>query len=115
MRWLKSAGTFGPRLGERLRREAIDGPGTVSLSPVTKAIVEAIGSTLPKFQSIRFEPITAPMRRKRNLPLGETLLHFFETRLENTAGIDHVTLLRSPGAELRADRSGMKILLGFFA
>src|SRR2546423_15266530 len=100
MRWLKSASTFAPRLGERLRREAIDGPGTVSLSRVTKAVVEAIGAALPKFQSIRFEPITAPMRRKRNLPLGETLLHFFETRLENTAGSHYAAFLLRAGGEL---------------
>ena len=55
------------------------------------------------------------MRRKRDLSFGETLFHLFEARVENSARIDYLTLLRGPGTELSADRPGMKIFLGFFA
>src|SRR5262249_25935501 len=55
------------------------------------------------------------MRRERNFTLGESLLHLFESRVKNAARVDDLTLIRRPGAELRTERTGVKIFFGFFA
>src|SRR5437868_5015079 len=55
------------------------------------------------------------MRRQRNWSFREALLHLLESRVKDAPSVDRLTLLRGPGAELRANRSRMKISFGFFA
>src|SRR5712691_13188960 len=88
-------------------REAIDLPGTILLPRVTKAIVQPIRTTLPEFDSFRLEPISAPMRRQRNLSLGEALFHFLEPSIEHPPRVDHLALARGPRVELRAGRASV--------
>src|SRR5437870_95571 len=78
------------------RRQSIDRPGAVRLERVTEAIVQTVGPALPKFDPIRFESISAPMRRKRHRAVGETLFHFFEASIENAPRINYFALMRGP-------------------
>jgi hypothetical protein len=47
-----------------LRRQSLDQPtATNRLASVTKAIVQAVRTTLPEFDHIRFYSVAAPVRR----------------------------------------------------
>src|SRR4029077_12048582 len=89
----------------------VDRPGTVGQPRVTKAIVQAIRTALPEFDSLGVKSISAPMRRQRNFSLGKALLHLFESGSKHAPRVDHFALTRCQSAKRRARRAGMKILL----
>ena len=55
------------------------------------------------------------MRREWNFTVGEPLFHLFQPRIKNATRVDHLTLIRCPGADLRAERPGVKVFVGFIA
>ena len=66
---------FVGELGERhdgLRRKSVDQPAAIALSAITKAIVQSIRPPLPELNRFRHDPVSAPMRRKRDRPAFET-------------------------------------------
>ena len=56
-----------------LRSEAVD-PPRFALARITKAIMQAIGAALPELDSLRFDPITAPVRGTGNFLPGKSFL-----------------------------------------
>jgi len=58
-----------------LRRQPFD-PPRFAVARVAKAIVQAIGATLPKFDSLRFHPITAPLGRTGDFLASKSLVQF---------------------------------------
>src|SRR5438477_985667 len=96
-----------------LWREPIDLPRSVRLPRVAKAIVQTIGTALPKFHFIRLESITAPVRRQWNWLVAKALGHLRHARIEHTPAIEHLALTRRPCAQLASDRARMKIDLRF--
>src|SRR5882724_5027074 len=92
----------------RLGRQALDTP-RFAVAGVAKAIVQAIRATLPKFDSLRFHPITAPMRWTWNFLSGKSLSQFRKPRFQYSACVDHVALMRNPRSKLAANRPRMKI------
>ncbi len=98
-----------------LRRQPLDQPTSIGLASVTKAIVQAVRSALPKFDRIRFHSIPAPMRRQRNALVTEAFGHLRHSRIQHAAAINHLALARRPCAQLTTHRTRMKIGLRFFA
>src|SRR6266498_2647277 len=92
-------------------RQSINLPRTIGLSRVTKAIVQAVRTTLPEFHRVRFNPIAAPVRRRRNRLVAKALSHLCHARVEHAPCVDCFALARSPCAQLAADRSRAKISL----
>src|SRR6266446_6153048 len=96
---------------------AVMSPRTMSirLSRVTKSVVQTVGTALPEFNPIWFEPITAPVRRQRNRLAGEAFGHFCHSRVENAPTVEHLALTRRPCAQLASGRSRTKVSQRFFA
>src|SRR5207247_1124709 len=57
------------------RRQPLDQPTAIRLSCVTKPVMQTVGTALPEFDPIRFEPITAPVRRQWNRLVAEAFSH----------------------------------------
>ena len=60
------------RSERRLRRQTLDAP-RFAFARVAKAIMQAVGAALPEFDSLRFHPITAPVRWTGNFLAGKSL------------------------------------------
>src|SRR5205823_14015006 len=97
-----------------LRRQPFD-PPRFAVARVAKAIVQAIGATLPKFDSLRFHSITSPVRWTWNLLSGKSLFQFRKPRFHYSACVDHVALMPTPRPKLAPNRPRMKIAGRFFA
>ena len=54
--------------------EAID-PPRLARAGVTKTIMQTIRTALPEFDTLRFDPITAPVWWTRNFLPGESFLY----------------------------------------
>src|SRR5438046_7775762 len=96
-----------------LRRQPFD-PPRFAVARVTKAIVQAVGATLPKFDSLRFHPITAPVRWTWNFLSGQSLFQLRKPRFQYSSYVEHVALMRNPRPKLAANRPRMKIAGRFF-
>src|SRR5204863_3978644 len=55
-----------------LRRQPLD-PPRFALARIAKAIMQAVGTALPEFDSLRFHPITAPVGWTGNFLAGKSL------------------------------------------
>src|SRR5439155_15896741 len=96
-----------------LGRQPLNQPTAICLPGITKSIMQAVWTTLPEFHRIRFEAITAPVRRQWNRFVGETLAHLRHARVEHAPCVDYFALTRHPRAQLAPDRTRMKIRLRF--
>ena len=77
--------------------------------------MQPVRPALPEFHSIGFEPITAPVRRQRNLLVTEAFGHFRHPRIEHAPAVKHLALTRCPRAYLATHWTRVKISLRFFA
>ena len=91
------------------RRQPINLPRTVCLPRVPKPVVQPVGTALPKFDFVRLESKTTPVRRQWNLLVAEALSHLCHARIEHAARVNDFALARSPCAQLAPDRTRMKI------
>jgi hypothetical protein len=60
------------RSERRLRRQPLD-PPRFALARIAKAIMQAVGTALPEFDSLRFHPITTPVGWTGNFLAGKSL------------------------------------------
>src|SRR5437016_2135483 len=95
------------------RRQALEQPGVVGPARIPKAIVQAVGPSLPEFDLHRCKDVAAPIRGQGNVA-GIFLLELFEPCFEHRAASDDLALRRNPRAELVTARAAREILLGFF-
>src|SRR5437899_2573116 len=96
------------------RRQPLDQPTSIRLSRVSKPVIQTVWTALPEFDPIRFEPITAPVRRQWNRLVAEAFGRLCHARVEHAPAVDYLALTRRPCAQLAADRTRMKISLLFF-
>src|SRR5438876_10782590 len=96
-----------------LGRQPFDPPG-FAFAGIAKAIVQTVGTALPEFDSLRFHPITAPVRWTGNFLTSKSLFQFRKPCFQNPARINYIALVRDPGPELAAKRARMKIAGRFF-
>src|SRR5882724_11062862 len=94
--------------------QPLDQPTAIRLSRVAKSVVQTVWTALPEFHPIRFEPITAPMRRQWYRLVAEAFGHLCHARIEHAPAIEHLALTRRPRAQLAPNRARMKISLRFF-
>src|SRR5262249_6907295 len=97
------------------RREPVNLPRSVCFPCVPKPVMQTVGAALPKFDFIRLESKTAPVRRQRDLLVAEALSLFRHSSIEHPPAVDYFALTRRPRAQLASDRTRMKIGLRFFA
>ena len=71
---------------------------SVRLSCVTKSVVQTIGAALPEFHRIRFEPITAPVRRQWNRLVAESVRSSSAMRASSTRRPSSTSLWRDAHA-----------------
>src|SRR5438094_9063369 len=71
-------------------------------------------ASLPEFEVLGNETITAPMRRTWNLFSIELFSDRFHPVFQRAAAWEHPALVRSPGAKTAFDRSRSKICFGLF-
>ncbi len=101
-------------MGKRPGGQPFHDPFGAIPQSVTKAIVQAIGSALPKFNRLRQYAVSSPMRRERNRSALKSLCYCRELGLQRPPVRDHFALRRSPRAELAADGSRMEVIFRFF-
>src|SRR5439155_23677400 len=75
--------TLRPAFLTRSRRQPLDQQTAVRLSRVPKAIVQPILPSLPKFDQIGFQSVTAPVRRQWNPFVSKALGHLRHPGIEH--------------------------------
>src|SRR6266571_3856826 len=94
------------------RRQPLDHPSSIHLFRVAKAIVQAVGPSLPEFDFHRRQDVAAPKRGQR-YSVGIFLLELFEPLFEHRTIRDDLALAGYPRAELVPARAAHEVLLGF--
>src|SRR6266403_2038952 len=71
--------------------------------------MQAVGATLPKFETLRPHSVSAPMWWEWNFLARESFRQFCQPRIQHAACINDLALMRNPRAQLAANRSRMTI------